>query len=270
MPTLAELVAKKNPQLPQEEKPNGVATPASPATTTPAKAVVSTAPKFGGFKLPVGTNRAAPVAPSPTQSDAVRSPVADSASADAVVADAGAVIESNPTAPASPPLTGAVGGLARLAALSPKPAPQSEPVPESGVYSLADIEESESLGVAPITGFYTDMVPAEMPPRELPPELTQGQQEFLELTSGIYTCMNDPAMFSNVIRSFMQELQQHNEYDQLLVDADVNAMMAGLRSSMGMAKIKKQEKAAPRQKKAAKTSAMVSTLDDMFDDSDFE
>lgn len=252
MPTLQEMIAAQS----QKKEPTNV------ESGTPVQA--SAAPKFGGFKR-------TPVAANPTPAPVPSSPAVDSASASAATTESAepAVTESTATS-LTPPSQGAVGGLARLAALTPKAEPQNEPVPESGVFSLADIEDSESMGTAAKPEFYTDMVPAEMPPRELPPELSQGQQEFIELVSGIYTCMNDPQMFGNVIRSFMQELQQNNEYDKLLVDADVNAMMAGLRSSMGMSKIKKQEKAAPRAKKAAKTSAMVSTLDDMFDDSDFE
>lgn len=111
---------------------------------------------------------------------------------------------------------------------------------------------------------HSDMIPAEMPPRELPADMTQEMQGFVTLVEGIYTCMNDPELFGNVIRNLMQELQSHPEYDKLLVDEDVGAMMKGLRSSMGMAVIKKQEKT-PRKAsaKAPKTAAMASALDNM-------
>lgn len=285
MPTLAELAAKKGftsgvtIQTPASE--SGAVEPKSDVQsgvdsgTTADGAGVGDKPKFLGFgkkSVATGGHSGEPVVASPSPDSAGDSAGGDSpaATTDAIAAT---VTEStSPESAPTPPPSGGAQGLARLAGLQNRNAPTAEPVPESatGTYSLADIEDMDA-GVGIEAGpIYSDMIPAQMPDRELPEDLTQGQQDFVDLVSGLYTCMNDPQMFSNVIRNFMQELQSNPEYDKLIVDADVNAMMGGLRSSMGMAKIKKAEKSTTRSKKPAKAPAMGSTLDSMFDDADFD
>lgn len=128
------------------------------------------------------------------------------------------------------------------------------------------------MGESQDIAIYSDMLPATAPPRELPEDMDEGQRGFVTLIEGIYTSMNDPELFGNIIRSFMQELASNSEYDKLLVDADVNAMMRGLRDSMGMARIKKAEKPARGgSKKTPKAAEFTSALDSMdFGDGAFD
>lgn len=177
------------------------------------------------------------------------------------------------------------GGLARLAGLtsgangSPVPAsggsPESESldIPASGL-SLADLDSFEGSGVVEFRPQYSDEIPATAPTRELPEDLTESQRGFIVLLNGIYSVLYDPELFGQMVRNIMSELQENPEYEKLLADEDVNAMMRGLRESMGMAKIKKAEKSkgAGRTGKAqsVKAQAVASTIDSMFDDGDFD
>jgi hypothetical protein len=143
--------------------------------------------------------------------------------------------------------------------------------------SIADLLDSEELGSEPYQPpserRYSDEIPADAPARDLPDDLTESQQQFITLVDGIYTVLYDPELFGSMIRNIMDELQNNPEYDKLLADQDVNTMMRGLRESMGMAKIKKAEKTRGNGRTGAKASkvasAMVSTLDEMFNSEDF-
>lgn len=146
-------------------------------------------------------------------------------------------------------------------------------IPASGL-SLADLDSFEGSGVVEFRPQYSDEVPATAPTRELPEDLDETQKSFVMLLNGIYSVLYDPELFGQMVRNIMSELQENPEYEKLLADEDVNAMMRGLRESMGMAKIKKAEKTkgGGRTGKAAvvKASALASTIDGMFDDGDFD
>lgn len=159
---------------------------------------------------------------------------------------------------------------------------KSEPVAgpdiSGGVFSLEELENVtaegiESSGKEPSRGIYAfaDEIPATAPTRELPEELTDGMKAFVTSLDSIYEIVHDAELFGQMIRTIMQELQENPEYTKLLADQDVHTMLRGLRSSMGLAKIKKAEKATKTRgsKAAPKTAALASTAEAMFNDTDW-
>ena len=157
-----------------------------------------------------------------------------------------------------------------------KPEPASESIPEvdpssdkvaDTVMSLDDIAGDESDTEVRNTAYsFEDEIPVTAPDRELPADLTTQQQQFVASVNSIYEIMHDPELFGGMIRTIMQELQENPNLMHLMADQDVHVMIRGLRSSMGLAKIKKAEKSTKTRtpKTPAQVGAMVSTLDDIF------
>jgi hypothetical protein len=141
--------------------------------------------------------------------------------------------------------------------------------------TLDDIAGDEStLEVSrPNPYAFHDEIPVTAPDRELPADLIDGQKAFVTQLNGIYEVIHDPELFGQMIRVIMQEMQEHPDYVNLMVDQDVHTMIRGLRDSMGMARVKKAEKKTRASGGKAKSSpggaAMASTLDEMFNADDF-
>lgn len=89
---------------------------------------------------------------------------------------------------------------------------------------------------------FADEILATAPDRDLPEGLEAQQLNFVEQLDGIYQILNDAEMFAQSVRVVMMELQENPEYIKLISDQDVHTMIAGMRRSMGLARIKKQEK----------------------------
>lgn len=149
---------------------------------------------------------------------------------------------------------------------------------EGYVLSLDDLDSlSESAGLDESTGvdgyLFVGREKVTAPDRSYDFELNESQQGFVGLLDGIYEVLNDAPAFGSMIRTIMLELQENGEYRRLLADSDVNAMMRGLRDSMGMARIKKTEKtkgrsAAPASKRQ---NQVLEALDGLgFDASDLD
>ena len=118
---------------------------------------------------------------------------------------------------------------------------------DSAEFSLADVagfdatDTEEVRSPAAHTGF-TDEIEATAPERVLEPDLTAQQLTFIESLDSLYSVLHDPDYFGQVVRIIMLELQENREYKRLLSDQDVHVMIRGMRNSMGMARIRKQEK----------------------------
>jgi hypothetical protein len=82
---------------------------------------------------------------------------------------------------------------------------------------------------------------------------------FVESLDGIYQVLHDPEMFGQAVRMVMLELQENNEYDKLLADSDIHVMIRGMRRTMGLARVRKQEKSrkASTNKNARTKSALA-------------
>lgn len=150
---------------------------------------------------------------------------------------------------------------------------------ESGGFSLEDLArveaaeiKSESSG-AYDSGF-ADEIEATAPVRNLPPDLTKEMQGFVESVDGIYEVLHDPEMFAQAVRIIMLELQENPEYEKLIADDDVHVMIRGMRRTMGLARVKKQEKSRKgktnknARKKAGVDDASMALLDKLMGEGD--
>ena len=127
---------------------------------------------------------------------------------------------------------------------SAKPKPKAETL--GGEFSLEDLAGLDASTIEvernqEASGF-EDEIEATAPDRILPPDLTSEQLSFVESLDGIYQVLNDPEMFGQAVRLVMIELQENNEYDKLLADSDIHVMIRGMRRTMGLARVRKQEK----------------------------
>lgn len=236
-----------------------LATPKVEEKTDAAKADVQSAPRTGGFKLNIaGTSGISKGVDSVSESK----PVGEHSN-DAVHGTK----------------TGTSNPLARLAALKTGAQVPQSPVesPDFSLEDLAAADVADEGSVIRERSDFFDEIDAQAPVRELPPELNQQQKQFIDSLDGIYTVLNDPEMFGQMIRNIMMELTQNPEYIKLVVDQDVHTMIRAMRNTMGLAKIKKIDSKAKKSNGAGrgrKTSPadeeMLSTLEGLagFDGGD--
>jgi len=100
---------------------------------------------------------------------------------------------------------------------------------------------------------FQDEIPATGPARDLPPELEPAGKAFVDSLDSIYRVIHEPDLLGGVVRGIMIELQNHPEYRKLIAPSDMHTMVRGMRESMGLARIKKEESKAKRSPKAKKT-----------------
>jgi len=163
--------------------------------------------------------------------------------------------------------------------VSPSPAaPAAKPViapslddGDFSLESLAAMDASVVAVAAPVSSGFEDEIEATAPDRDLPPELTAQQINFVEQLDGVYPLLADPELFAQSIRIIMIELQENPEYIKLVADQDVHVMIQGMRRSMGLARIKKQEKSrktttprATKQKKSGVSADDLALLDSIM------
>jgi len=180
-----------------------------------------------------------------------------------------ASVESQTQATDSPPKPKGLGlnlvaasravATPKLAA-EPAPAP-SEPVTrEPGEFSLEDLAGMDASMIDQYQAperesdvpMFDDEIEATAPDRILPDDITTDMRAFVQTLDGIYTVLHDPEMFGQSVRLIMMELQENPEYDRLLSDPDVHTMIRGMRRTMGLARVRKQEK---KRGAATKTNA---------------
>ena len=143
------------------------------------------------------------------------------------------------------------------------------PVSESlgGEFSLEDLAKLEAGSIEvedslPQGSGFEDEIEATAPERALAPDLTAEQLAFVESLDGIYQVLHDPELFGQSVRMVMIELQEHNEYEKLLADSDIHVMIRGMRRTMGLARVRKQEKTSKaRTNKNARTKAGLADKD---------
>jgi len=130
----------------------------------------------------------------------------------------------------------------------PKPAPAKTEVFDGGQFNLSDIAAltAEDVPATDSTRYagsgFDDEIEATAPDRELPADLTTEQLAFVESLDGVYQVLHDAELFSQTVRLIMMELQENPEYEKLLSDPDVHTMIRGMRRTMGLARVRKQEK----------------------------
>jgi hypothetical protein len=99
---------------------------------------------------------------------------------------------------------------------------------------------------------FADLIDATAPERTLPPEITHQQLGFVNLLDSIYDILQDSDLFAQAVRTIMSELQTNVEYIQLVSDRDVHVLIRGMRQTMGLARVRKAEKATKRKPAASK------------------
>ena len=133
----------------------------------------------------------------------------------------------------------------------PKPTPKPVETPAKpavefdldnlGNFDVSSIDETETLDSTEFAGFF-DEIEATAPDRDLPEEMTPGMLGFVESLDSIYGYLNDTDMFGQSVRTIMMELQENPEYDKLISDTDVHVMIRAMRNTMGLARVRKQQK----------------------------
>lgn len=179
--------------------------------------------------------------------------------------------QPTPTAPPIPVVAQRVNAFAqRFAGTQPQGSSPIQEVPAPSVpatladddsFTLEGLSNFEDEGVAPVAlrqtkSQFDDETPATKPQRELPGDAEKGLLQFVSLIDGVYEIIGDSELLGNVIRSIMIELKSNPQYMKQVHKEDVHQWVKAMRDSMGMARIKKQEKkkAAPGSKaKGAKS-----------------
>ena len=144
----------------------------------------------------------------------------------------------------------------------PKPIESSEPaeftLDQLAAMDASDIAPVETRDSQLVGSGYEDEIEATAPDRDLPDDLVAEQLAFVESLNGIYGVLHDADMFGQSVRLIMIELQENPEYERLLSDSDVHVMIRGMRRTMGLARVRKQEKSrkATGQKAARKKAGV--------------
>lgn len=157
-----------------------------------------------------------------------------------------------PAEPAKPKGLGlnVAGSFKKPTAPVPTKTPASakpKPKADDGEFSLEDLaamnaSDIPSAGSDADDSGFPDEIEATAPDRDLPPDLLPEQLAFVESLDGIYGVLHDSEMFGQTVRMVMIELQENPEYEKLLSDSDVHTMIRGMRRTMGLARVRKQEK----------------------------
>jgi len=147
---------------------------------------------------------------------------------------------------------------------------------DSGKVDAVSLDSLESLdkladdGIEPSRqgiSYFPDETPADKPTRELPEDLTKEQLGFVDMLDSVYGILHDPELLGGTIKNIMVELAQNSEYTKLMSPEDIRVMVRGMRESMGLARVKKQESKAKRSgggKKSKQLDAdMLADLDSM-------
>lgn len=139
---------------------------------------------------------------------------------------------------------------------------------DSAVFGLADLagfDASDAPEVRPggrVSSSFGDEILATAPERPVDPDLTPQMLDFIQSLDNIYPVLHDSDMFAQAIRVVMMELQDNPEYKKLVSDHDIHTMIRAMRNTMGMAKIKKQEKSRKTGTGTRKNAKATSTADD--------
>jgi hypothetical protein len=185
-----------------------------------------------------------------------------------------APVASQPAQDASPkPSAGGLAFLAKGRIGTPKelqstppeasetvvPATQAaEPASEKSGLELL-MESTASGGTLGAASRFADEIPATAPLRELPADMDAQARAFTGSLDSVYKALHEPELLGSVVRGIMIELANHPEYRKLISPMDYHTMVRGMRESMGLARIKKEESKAKRT--PSKKSTVITDLD---------
>lgn len=189
-----------------------------------------------------------------TESEPAKSPSPATNESEPSVEESGDSTAPTPSGAANKPkglgLNVAGAGFKKPTAPVPTKTPASaKPKTETlgGEFSLDDLAALDASTIEvenrnqDASGF-EDEIEATAPDRDLPPDLAPEALSFVESLDGVYQVLHDPELFGQSVRLVMLELQENNEYEKLLADSDIHVMIRGMRRTMGLARVRKQEK----------------------------
>lgn len=167
-----------------------------------------------------------------------------------VVAGVESESQAGASSPSLPPPAPPKGLRLNLIGRKPAPVPESKPASVSEEFSLQDLAAMEASEAAPNSisesatnrSEFVDEIEATAPDRDLPADITKEQLAFVESLDSIYEVLHDAEMFGQMVRTIMQELAENDELKCLLSDPDIHVMIRGMRRTMGLARVRKQEK----------------------------
>ena len=139
----------------------------------------------------------------------------------------------------------------RFGAKPNQPEP-SESIIDGDDLDLSDLSEMEETIVVDhdpnriVKSQFADELPASAPARQLPEDIDKSGIQFVALCDQVYGLVDDPELLGNVIRGIMVELKSHPQYMKMVSKDDVRLWVKSMRDSMGLARIKKQEKKTTR------------------------
>lgn len=194
-------------------------------------------------------------------------------SGDSGDAERGESANAEATGVSGPSVHGGGGVKPRLAGLAfnsgSKPSdPIPGPISAGPILSLDALDSTEAGAVEarPTASGFIDETPAVKPTRTLPEGLEKQGLQFVQMLDQLYNpdMIHDTELMANVIRSMMIEMKSQRQYMKLIAPEDVNLLVRTMRNSMGLARIKKQEK-----KAGTRTSRKSAKVDeDMLGDLD--
>ncbi len=132
--------------------------------------------------------------------------------------------------------------------------------------SLVDIagigEELDGIDPEEEDTIPLDHIPVSAPSRKLPENLNPQQEQFIKSLDSIYRLHADPAMFVDMVRRIMTDMQENPALVSLLADDDSFTMITGLRQQAGMAQVKKVEAKEKRGTGGGARSAKSKSVED--------
>jgi len=124
----------------------------------------------------------------------------------------------------------------------------------------AAVEANPIASVASVDRF-SDEIEVQKPERDLPEELTEQQQAFINLLDSVYELHHDADAVQNAVSRIMTDMKETEHLANLVEDDDVTNIVRKMKQILGFRKATKKAKAKGRPKTAA-----VAELESMFDD----
>lgn len=166
------------------------------------------------------------------------------------------------------PVAGFKLGAGRNAPPNPSTPSANASQPTAAAESNADTQAAESVTphAEALPPAFPDHTPATLPQRDVPADVSESVQRFVESLNHLHTLTPEPELATSAIRGIMIELKSNPQYIKHVSPDDVRVIVQMMRETMGLAKITKEQKASKRRSSNVKVAEALAELDDMFGD----